>query len=312
MESGFRTARASLGPRTLLPARGFLHRPLATGTRPRVITHAHGGSSSPRQREYILARPGTAIAQQRLGSGQPSARGLWGPGFGWRTTVSLHPAGHILGSAQVRIEHAGRLGRLRRLQAPAGPDLRALRAARMRCVHQRGDLRPAGLSLAATPRSGRGDLPVVACEPRERHRFGCSATRWGSRSGCWPSCAPLRTSRCICMARWIADRCLSRRRIEMRPDLTRRHGEENGLPRRPDHGAAERCRQRPGCDASAITPAGSARDGCGFEVTVGGAVRPGIRDLRPRGLARPIDTCRASGPNKSCSPTATPTPSRAT
>ena len=40
---------------------------------------------------------------------------------GWsfgEVTVSFHPAGHVLGSSQIRVEHGGRgLGRLRRLQA---------------------------------------------------------------------------------------------------------------------------------------------------------------------------------------------------
>ncbi len=75
-----------------------------------VITHGHGDHLRPGHARYILARPGLAIARARL-RGRPDILPLdygasvaLGP-----TTVSLHPAGHILGSAQVRIEHQGRV-----------------------------------------------------------------------------------------------------------------------------------------------------------------------------------------------------------
>jgi putative mRNA 3-end processing factor len=43
--------------------------------------------------------------------------------------VGFVPAGHVLGSAQIVLEHRGRAGRrVGRLQAPRGPDLRAVRA----------------------------------------------------------------------------------------------------------------------------------------------------------------------------------------
>ncbi len=75
-----------------------------------VITHAHGDHLRMGSASYILARPGLGIARQRLGDDAP----LTGVDYGVPTafgpaTVSLHPAGHILGSAQVRIEHEGRV-----------------------------------------------------------------------------------------------------------------------------------------------------------------------------------------------------------
>src|SRR4028118_1094322 len=50
-------------------------------------------------------RPGTSWGARRCGGG---TAGGWG-GRGGRNgaRVSLHPAGHILGSAQVRVEHRG-------------------------------------------------------------------------------------------------------------------------------------------------------------------------------------------------------------
>lgn len=75
-----------------------------------VITHAHGDHLRLGSAAYILARPGLGIARQRLGDEAP----LTAVDYGIPTTfgpakVSLHPAGHILGSAQVRIEHEGRV-----------------------------------------------------------------------------------------------------------------------------------------------------------------------------------------------------------
>ena len=73
-----------------------------------VVTHAHGDHLRRGNARYILARPGIDIARLRLG-GRPD---IVAPEYGARlrlgaTTVSLHPAGHILGSAQVRIESGG-------------------------------------------------------------------------------------------------------------------------------------------------------------------------------------------------------------
>ena len=73
-----------------------------------VITHAHSDHAFPGSRAYLSARPGEALLRARIGAegaiqpldyGEPvSLNGV---------RVSLHPAGHILGSAQVRIESAG-------------------------------------------------------------------------------------------------------------------------------------------------------------------------------------------------------------
>jgi len=75
-----------------------------------VITHAHGDHLRMGSGAYILARPGLGIARQRLGDDAPLTAVDYGiPTTFGPTTVSLHPAGHILGSAQVRIEYEGRV-----------------------------------------------------------------------------------------------------------------------------------------------------------------------------------------------------------
>ncbi len=75
-----------------------------------VITHGHGDHLRPGHSRYILARPGLAIARARL-PGRPDILAVdHGASVTLgAATVSLHPAGHILGSAQVRIEHEGQV-----------------------------------------------------------------------------------------------------------------------------------------------------------------------------------------------------------
>jgi putative mRNA 3-end processing factor len=74
-----------------------------------VITHAHGDHARPGHRHYLAATEAGHVLRARLGD--VSLQLL---GYGERLSlagveVSLHPAGHVLGSAQVRIEHAGRV-----------------------------------------------------------------------------------------------------------------------------------------------------------------------------------------------------------
>lgn len=75
-----------------------------------VVTHAHGDHLRAGSARIILAAPGIGIAKKRL----KDARTVTPVEYGAPLTlgpvsVSLHPAGHILGSAQVRLEHAGRV-----------------------------------------------------------------------------------------------------------------------------------------------------------------------------------------------------------
>ena len=70
-----------------------------------VITHAHGDHARPGSAAYLSARCGIPVLQTRLG---PEAR-IEGLDYGEPRVmngvkVSLHPAGHVLGSSQVRIE----------------------------------------------------------------------------------------------------------------------------------------------------------------------------------------------------------------
>ncbi|WP_309382889.1 ligase-associated DNA damage response exonuclease [Cerasicoccus frondis] len=73
-----------------------------------VITHAHSDHARSGSRAYLCSRRGEGVLRHRIGSAAP----IESLPFGETTMingvqVSLHPAGHILGSAQVRVEHQG-------------------------------------------------------------------------------------------------------------------------------------------------------------------------------------------------------------
>jgi putative mRNA 3-end processing factor len=73
-----------------------------------IVTHGHGDHARPGSQLYLTANDGVPLVQERVGS---DAR-VDGIDYGTELSfgnvhVSLHPAGHILGSAQVRIEQNG-------------------------------------------------------------------------------------------------------------------------------------------------------------------------------------------------------------
>lgn len=74
-----------------------------------VVTHAHGDHVSQGCGSYLCSASGAAVLRARLGS---DGAGVQGVAYGTAidlggVRVSLHPAGHVLGSAQVRVERAG-------------------------------------------------------------------------------------------------------------------------------------------------------------------------------------------------------------
>ena len=72
-----------------------------------VITHGHGDHARAGSGEYFTTRAGLPILQWRLGEQRYHVH-EYGDLFRiGDATVSLHPAGHVLGSAQVRIECGG-------------------------------------------------------------------------------------------------------------------------------------------------------------------------------------------------------------
>src|SRR5437868_1217166 len=73
-----------------------------------VITHAHADHARPGSARYLTARTGAEILRQRLGPDAVIDPIDYGVSLAMNgVTLSLHPAGHILGSAQVRVESQG-------------------------------------------------------------------------------------------------------------------------------------------------------------------------------------------------------------
>lgn len=73
-----------------------------------VVTHAHSDHARRGSRHYLTTRAGESVLRLRLGEEATiQAVGYGDPVALNGVRVSLHPAGHILGSAQVRVEHRG-------------------------------------------------------------------------------------------------------------------------------------------------------------------------------------------------------------
>lgn len=75
-----------------------------------VVTHAHADHARAGCKAYLTSTEGTAVLQARLGS----SASIEGIPYGEKriingVAVSLHPAGHIIGSSQVRVEHKGQI-----------------------------------------------------------------------------------------------------------------------------------------------------------------------------------------------------------
>ncbi len=73
-----------------------------------VITHGHSDHARPGHGGYHAARAGEGVLRRRLGGDLPLTSHDYGERFRLNDAlVSLHPAGHVLGSAQVRVEVDG-------------------------------------------------------------------------------------------------------------------------------------------------------------------------------------------------------------
>jgi putative mRNA 3-end processing factor len=75
-----------------------------------LITHAHDDHARPGSGTYLCALPGRNLLQNRLGETAAVDGAPYGDAFEHNgIRISFHPAGHVLGSAQIRLEHRGRI-----------------------------------------------------------------------------------------------------------------------------------------------------------------------------------------------------------
>ena len=73
-----------------------------------VITHAHADHARTGCGSYLCASPGKHVLRTRMGANATIDTLRYAESTVINgVQVSLHPAGHVLGSAQVRVEHAG-------------------------------------------------------------------------------------------------------------------------------------------------------------------------------------------------------------
>lgn len=72
-----------------------------------IISHGHADHSRWGHKQYITHHSNIPIIKHRLGELAVSGKS-WGESFSIRgVQFSLHPAGHIIGSSQIRVEHKG-------------------------------------------------------------------------------------------------------------------------------------------------------------------------------------------------------------
>ncbi|MED5619625.1 ligase-associated DNA damage response exonuclease [Ideonella sp. BN130291] len=75
-----------------------------------VITHAHGDHARMGHGHYLAHHDSAGVLRTRLGADIHLQTVAYGEPVEHRgVRISLHPAGHVLGSAQVRVEHGGQV-----------------------------------------------------------------------------------------------------------------------------------------------------------------------------------------------------------
>jgi len=73
-----------------------------------VITHAHADHARPGSSEYLCSSRGAPVLRERLGPDSSITGLAWSEELDLQgVRISFHPAGHILGSSQIRVEHKG-------------------------------------------------------------------------------------------------------------------------------------------------------------------------------------------------------------
>src|SRR5437762_2588113 len=74
-----------------------------------LITHAHSDHARWGSRSYLCQHDTKPILQQRLGPNHYEGVGWNEPVYINGVCVSFFPAGHIIGSAQIRVEYGGEI-----------------------------------------------------------------------------------------------------------------------------------------------------------------------------------------------------------
>ncbi|PYQ07180.1 MAG: ligase-associated DNA damage response exonuclease [Acidobacteria bacterium] len=91
------------------PAGGFHVDPWGPAERA-ILTHVHADHARPGSAAYLCTEASAPFVRRRMGEGAAVQAAAYGEKIRLGdAVVSFHPAGHVLGSAQIRIEAAGRV-----------------------------------------------------------------------------------------------------------------------------------------------------------------------------------------------------------
>ncbi|RYZ46885.1 MAG: DNA ligase-associated DEXH box helicase, partial [Sphingobacteriales bacterium] len=75
-----------------------------------LITHAHSDHARPGSKAYMSHHDSVGMLRQRLGADINVSGVAYGESFQINgVNISFHPAGHIIGSAQIRLEYKGEI-----------------------------------------------------------------------------------------------------------------------------------------------------------------------------------------------------------
>ena len=139
-----------------------------------VITHAHADHAYRGSRNYLVTEEGLRLYRIRLGDEANISTQRYGDPVEMNgVKVSFHPAGHVLGSAQVRVEYKGEVWVVSgdyKLMPDATCD--AVRTGQVSSFHHRSDIWPADLPMAADAIHFRRDKHMVAAEPGKGEGIG--------------------------------------------------------------------------------------------------------------------------------------------
>lgn len=98
----------ALTPKGLYCEAGGFHIDPSRSVDVALITHAHSDHARRGSRKYYCENSGKGLLARRVGGHADITGVAYGQEFRFGSTrVSFHPAGHILGSAQIRVEHEG-------------------------------------------------------------------------------------------------------------------------------------------------------------------------------------------------------------
>ena len=146
-----------------------------------VITHGHSDHARPGSAHYLAATSGAGVLRHRLGADIALDTLAYGETVVHHgVKLSLHPAGHVLGSAQVRLEVGGEVWVVSRATTKWRPTAPVRHLSR---CHAGGCFAPAGNACVGGHQ--RRGCQTYCTAHGWLHQFGGAAWRTGSGRPWW-------------------------------------------------------------------------------------------------------------------------------